>query len=177
MNTKANSRAAKAAGGPAASKAGRNTPSASAGTTPDGSLKLWVVLARAYAAMARQVETDISRHGLTPTEFGILEVLHHKGPLLLGEIQRKVLVTSGGTTYLVDRLVAKGLVERQDCPEDRRARYAVLTPTGEALIRRIFPAHANMIERAVGALTPDEQAVATSLLRRLGRGAADLTQE
>ena len=141
------------------------------------SLKLWVVLARAYAAIGRQVDADIARHGLTTTEFGILEVLHHKGPLLLGEIQRKVLVTSGGITYLVDRLVSKGLVRREDCPSDRRARYAVLTPAGEMLIRRIFPEHAAVIARALSGLSGAEQAEATALLRRLGLAAAALPDE
>jgi MarR family 2-MHQ and catechol resistance regulon transcriptional repressor len=141
------------------------------------SLKLWVVLARAYAAVGRQVDADIGRHGLTTTEFGILEALHHKGPLLLGEIQRKVLVTSGGITYLVDRLVEKGLVRREDCPSDRRARYAVLTPAGEALISRIFPDHAARIERALSGLSAEEQAETTALLRRLGLAAAELPQE
>src|SRR5512132_1872425 len=108
----------------------------------DATLKLWVVLARAYAAVAKHVEDDVARHGLTSAEFGILEALYHKGPLLLGEIQRKVLVSSGGITYLVDRLTAKGLVERQHCPNDRRARYAVLTTEGDALISDIFPHHA-----------------------------------
>jgi MarR family 2-MHQ and catechol resistance regulon transcriptional repressor len=140
-------------------------------------LKLWVVLARAYSAIAECVASDVGGHELTPMEFGILEALHHKGPLLLGEIQRKVLVTSGGITYLVDRLVAKGLVERQQCPADRRARYAVLTPSGAALIRRMFPAHAKMIARTLGSLTPKEQVEATALLRRLGRGAAGLKEE
>jgi MarR family transcriptional regulator, 2-MHQ and catechol-resistance regulon repressor len=137
-------------------------------------LKLWVVLARASAAVGRQAELDISRHGVTAMEFGILEVLHHKGPLLLGEIQRKLLVTSGGITYLVDRLEEKGLVTRQECPEDRRARYAVLTPAGQALIRRIFPAHAKAIARALSGLTRQEQLEATKLLRRLGVAAAEL---
>ena len=131
-------------------------------------LKLWVVLARAYAAVAREVEEDIARHDLTTTEFGILEALHHKGPLLLGEIQRKVLVTSGGITYLVDRLVAKGLLTREPSPDDRRARFAVLTPEGERLIRSIFPAHAAFVARRMEALTADEQAEATALLRKLG---------
>lgn len=135
-------------------------------------LKLWVVLARAYAEVARHVEEDVAKHDLTPMEFGILEVLHHKGPLLLGEIQRKVLVTSGGITYLVDRLVEKGLVKRQECPDDRRARYAVLTPAGSALIKRIFPAHARTIARALSGLTMSEQAEATELVRRLGLAAA-----
>ena len=135
-------------------------------------LKLWVVLARAYAAVAREVEADIARSGLTTTEFGILEALHHKGPLLLGEIQRKVLVTSGGITYLVDRLVAKGLVTREPSPDDRRARYAVLTPEGARMIGSIFPDHAEFLTRTMQALTPEEQANATTLLRKLGLAAS-----
>jgi MarR family 2-MHQ and catechol resistance regulon transcriptional repressor len=139
----------------------------------EASLKLWVVLARAYAAVGRHVEADIARHGLTTTEFGILEALHHKGPLLLGEIQRKVLVTSGGITYLVDRLVEKGLVRREACPSDRRARYAVLTLAGDELVQAIFPAHAERIERAMAGLTARERTEAAALLRRLGLGAAE----
>ena len=136
-------------------------------------LKLWVVLARSYAAVARVVDKDISRHGLTTTEFGILEVLHHKGPLLLGEIQRKVLVTSGGITYLVDRLVAKGLVTREPSPDDRRARYAVLTAEGSRLIGTIFPTHAALLTQAIGALTAEEQGAATALLRKLGHAVSE----
>lgn len=138
----------------------------------DTSLKLWVVMARAYAAVERAIHRDLVGHDLTPMEFGILEVLHHKGPLLLGEIQRKVLVTSGGITYLVDRLTEKGLVKRQECPTDRRARYAVLTPAGSALIRNIFPAHARNIAAAVSGLTLEEQGEVTRLLRKLGLAAS-----
>jgi MarR family 2-MHQ and catechol resistance regulon transcriptional repressor len=140
----------------------------------DPALKLWVVLARAYAAVSRHVAADIGQHDLTVTEFGILEVLHHKGPLLLGEIQKKVLVTSGGITYLVDRLAEKGLVRREDCPTDRRARFAVLTPAGSRLITRIFPGHAAVIAEAVSGLTMREQEQVTSLLRQLGTTAAGM---
>ena len=136
-------------------------------------LKLWVVLSRAHAAVAAHSQADIARHGLTPAEFGILEALHHKGPLLLGEVQKKILVTSGGVTYLVDRLVAKGLVERRRCEHDRRAWYAALTPPGEELIREIFPTHAQAIRRALAGLTEPEKDEAISLLRTLGRHAAD----
>jgi MarR family 2-MHQ and catechol resistance regulon transcriptional repressor len=137
----------------------------------DAALRLWVVLARAYGAVSKQAELDIARQGLTAMEFGILEVLHHKGPLLLGEIQRKVLVTSGGITYLVDRLEEKGLVERQECPEDRRARYAVLTSAGSTLIRKIFPAHAKAMAKVLAGLDREEQEEATKLLRKLGLAA------
>ena len=140
-------------------------------------LKLWIVLSRATQAVTRKVEAHIAEQGLTPMEFGILEVLHHKGPLLLGEIQRKVLVTSGGTTYLVDRLTEKGLVKRQDCPTDRRARYAVLTPAGAALIRSIFPEHARMLAEALSGLSKQEQVTATRLMKKLGLAAEGTVAE
>ncbi len=145
-------------------------------TAPDtaAALKLWIVLTRAFLTVSAKVDAQVAEKGLTTTEFGILEVLLHKGPLLLGDIQRKILVTSGGITYLVDRLVEKGLVKREECPSDRRARYAVLTPAGDALIRGIFPEHAKMIAAAVSGLVPDEQAQATVLLRKLGLAAAQM---
>jgi MarR family 2-MHQ and catechol resistance regulon transcriptional repressor len=136
-------------------------------------LELWVVLSRSATAVSRRAEADIARHGLTPGEFAVLEVLYHKGPLLLGEVQRKVLVSSGGVTYLVDRLEAQGLVERRACPGDRRARFAALTAEGEARIAAVFPAHAEAIEAAVSGLTAAEQRTATRLLRKLGLRAAE----
>jgi MarR family transcriptional regulator, 2-MHQ and catechol-resistance regulon repressor len=135
-------------------------------------LKLWVVLSRAYTAVSRHSEADIARHGLSSGEFAIMEALHHKGPLLLGDVQRKILVSSGGVTYLVDRLEAAGLVERRECAGDRRARYAALTPEGEALMTRIFPDHAMAMERAAAGLTADEKRQALQLLKKLGHAAA-----
>lgn len=140
-------------------------------------LKLWVVLSRAQAAVAALSEADIKRHDLTVGEFAVLELLYHKGPTLLGEIQRRVLVSSGGITFLVDRLADKGLVERQDCPSDRRARYAALTPTGQKLLAKIFPEHAKCIVAAVEELSAEEQRVAVDLLRRLGKHAQALSKE
>lgn len=145
-----------------------------AAAAADTALRLWVVLARAYTAVARHAEADVARHGLTGSEFGILEALYHKGPLLLGEIQRRVLVSSGGITFLVDRLAARGLVERRACPEDRRARYAALTPDGEALIERIFPEHRARLHAVLAGLTESEQREAARLLRQLGHAAAEL---
>jgi MarR family 2-MHQ and catechol resistance regulon transcriptional repressor len=136
-------------------------------------LKLFVVLSRAHTAVARITEQDIARHGFSPGEFAILEALYHRGPLLLGEVQRKVLVSSGGVTYLVDRLAEQGLVERQDCPTDRRARYAALTAKGEELIGRIFPGHAEAVERAAAGLSTEEKRAAIALLRKLGLAAAE----
>ncbi|MGH7475272.1 MAG: MarR family winged helix-turn-helix transcriptional regulator [Longimicrobiales bacterium] len=137
-------------------------------------LKLWIVLSRATAALSERAREDVARHGLTLAEFAVLEALFHKGPLLLGEIQRKILVSSGGITYLVDRLESKGLVRRRPCEDDRRATWAELTADGDALMRRIFPEHALCIRDASLALTASEAKQAAALLKKLGRTAAGL---
>ena len=141
-------------------------------TDRDLALKLYVVLSRAHLAVERHSQADIGRHGLSQGEFAILEALFHKGPLLLGEVQRKILVSSGGVTYLVDRLEASGFVERRESDTDRRARYAALTRKGERLMARIFPEHAAALERAVSGLTATEKRQAVDLLRKLGKSAA-----
>lgn len=140
-------------------------------------LKLWVVLSRAYAALAAHATADVGRHGLTLAEFGVLEALYHKGPMLLGEVQRSLLVSSGGVTYLVDRLEKRGFVRRDQCPEDRRARYAVLTEAGTAFVRQIFPAHAAAVREAVSGLDGEEQRTAARLLKALGTAAQALPAE
>ena len=97
--------------------------------------------------------------------------------MLLGEVQRRILVSSGGITFLVDRLAAKGYVERRACETDRRARYAVLTSSGERLIADIFPAHAEAIERAMAGLSVEEQRQTIELLKKLGKAAARSSAE
>lgn len=137
-------------------------------------LRLWVILSRAHSAVAAHAQADFNRHGLTSAEFGAMEALFHKGPLLLGEVQRKILLSSGGITYVIDRLEKRGLVERRRCPTDRRASYAVLTAEGAQLMEEIFPQHAARIERALSGLDVQEQQKVSELLRRLGHHAAEL---
>ena len=142
-------------------------------TDTDLALKLYVVLHRAAAAVDRHAEADIGRHGLSTTEFAALEALFHKGDLLVGELQRKVLKSSGGITYVVDRLQDKGLVARKPCATDRRAIYASLTKRGRALMEGVFPVHAGVLKAAMAGLTKEEKRAAIDLLRRLGMGASE----
>ena len=135
-------------------------------------LKLWIVLARAFDAVERHSRASIARFGLGTTEFGVLEVLYHKGELPVCEVQRRILVESSSTTYVVDKLCDRGLVRRRPSAADRRVTLLALTPAGRRLIARIFPAHAAAMRRAVAALPAREQAQAVRLLRTLGKGAA-----
>ena len=141
--------------------------------SPDVPLKLWVVLARAFNAVERHSRVSIARFGLGVTEFGVLEVLYHKGELPVCQVQQRILVESSSTTYVVDKLCDRGLVRRRPSSADRRVVLLSLTAAGRRIIERIFPLHAETMRRAVGALRPGEQARAIALLRALGLGAAD----
>lgn len=139
----------------------------------DRSLRLWIVLARASATVTRVVSNKISEYGLTAAQFGVLEALLHLGPLPLGELADKLLVTGGNVTYVMDRLEERGLVERCRSDEDRRVVTAVLTPAGRDLVQGVFPSHAAFIAELMSPLSSDEQDEAHELLKRLGLGIAE----
>src|SRR5256885_5874425 len=138
----------------------------------DRALKLFLVLVRASNSVTKRVHDQTDFRDLTPTEFYILEELYNKGPLLRGDIQRKIPLSSGGVTYTVDRLAEKGLVTREECETDRRARWATLTSKGETLIAAVFDDHAQNIEQTLGSLSVREQEQLTTALRKLGLAAA-----
>ena len=139
----------------------------------DRSLRLWIALARAYATVTKSVSVKVSEYGLTLAQFGVLEALLHLGPLPLGELADKLLVTGGNVTYVMDRLEKQGLVERRRSDQDRRVITAVLTPQGRELVENVFPGHATFIGDLMGALSADEQEQARELLKRLGKGIAE----
>ncbi|HYK10110.1 MAG TPA: MarR family transcriptional regulator [Gemmatimonadales bacterium] len=138
----------------------------------DPALELWVVLARAFDAVSRHARAQVTHHGLADAEFGILEVLYHKGPLAVCEAQRRILLQSGSTAYVVDKLEQKKLVKRTPNPKDKRGTLLVLTSKGRGLMTRIFPEHAETIRRAMSGLSPAELKRAAELVRKLGLTAA-----
>ncbi|KGP71902.1 MarR family winged helix-turn-helix transcriptional regulator [Pontibacillus yanchengensis] len=134
----------------------------------DPSLKLFVVLSKAYRAISDRVEEDIRTQGLNPTEFGVLELLYHQGDQALQKIGDKILLASGSITYVVDKLEKKGLLERKPCPKDRRITYAAITEDGRKLLHEIFPDHWKQIEEITGGLTQEEKEQMIPLLKKLG---------
>jgi len=133
-------------------------------------LRLWIALARSTSTFSRAVGGRVSEYGLTLPQFGVLEALHHLGPLPLGELAEKLLVTGGNVTYVMDRLEEQGLVSRTRCGKDRRVVWACLTEEGRTLITEVFPGHASFIRELASVLEPDEQELLRELLKKLGKG-------
>ncbi len=104
-----------------------------------------------------------------PTDFAVLEILLHKGPLPVNTIGRKVLLTSGSITTAIDRLSREKLVRRVPSPTDGRAVLVELTPEGKKTISAIFEEHAKSLERIASVLEPEEKAVLANLLKKWGK--------
>jgi MarR family 2-MHQ and catechol resistance regulon transcriptional repressor len=142
--------------------------------TQDASgVHVWLVFMKAFQALFPHAEESIKRTELGDSDFRVLEVLLHKGPLPVNTVGPKVWLTPGSISVAVDRLVKKGLVSRRDHPDDRRVRRVELTPKGRALITRGFGEHAAAMENAVSVLSKTERLTLLRLLKKLGKHAAE----
>lgn len=119
-------------------------------------LKAITVLLRASQSIQEMVKQEVVDYGLNATEFAVLELLYHKGDQPIQIIGKKVLLSSGSMTYVVDRLELKGYLVRKACPTDRRVTYVALTTEGNELMKTIFPKHTKRMNDLFEGLELDE---------------------
>src|ERR1700682_2684324 len=93
---------------------------------------LWLVMMKAHRALERLENKSIESFEVGLSDFGVMELLLHKGPQPVNEIGRRIGLTSGAITTAVDRLESCQLVAREAHPSDRRARVVRLTASGRA---------------------------------------------
>ncbi len=139
------------------------------GRSADSSgVRAWLVLMKAHRSMSRHAERSIVSLDMCISDFAVLEMLLHKGPQSVGDIGRRVDLTSGSITTAIDRLEKRGLVARAAHASDRRARVVHLTPGGKARITRVFATHQEAMDRAAHGLSKAERGTLIELLKRLG---------
>jgi len=131
-------------------------------------LNAFIKLARAAESTGARLSGLLTESGLTESQFGVLEALHHLGPLHPRQLGEKLLRSSGNITLVLDNLEKHGLVRREREVDDRRYVTVHLTPQGRELIRKVFPRHVADVVRVFSALTPAEQEELGRLCRKLG---------
>ena len=114
-----------------------------------------------------QAKRHLEGQGLTPTEFMVLKNLHTRGALTLGDVGSCAQLTSGSTTYVIDKLEQRGLLARCPCDQDRRVIHTRLTPEGEALMRTVIPQYEEFLGRITGTLSEAEKQVLCGLLQKM----------
>jgi DNA-binding MarR family transcriptional regulator len=125
---------------------------------------------RIALALTPELVEVYARHGLGEGDFDVLATLRRQGipyALTPGELGERTMVTSGAVTKRVDRLAAKGLVERRASTTDGRSRTVVLTAEGHRVIDAAMDEHVANEARLLAGLEPDERAALGELLGRL----------
>ncbi|MGX7029842.1 MarR family winged helix-turn-helix transcriptional regulator [Vagococcus zengguangii] len=132
-------------------------------------LRNFIAIMRTKDSIEKVVKEDVKKYGLNLTEFAVLELLYSKGEQPIQQIADKILIASSSTTYVVDKLVAKNLVDRQVSPNDRRVYYAKLTAHGQKLMDEIFPKHTLTIQKIFSTLDQQEMKQLQRLLLKVNQ--------
>jgi MarR family 2-MHQ and catechol resistance regulon transcriptional repressor len=149
-------------------KKGKNQPDA---------LHAWLIVLKAWQSMSRYLLPELLREGLGESDFRVLEILLHKGPMPVNAIGPKVYLNPGSVSVAVHRLYKKGFVNRVECSEDRRVRTVSLTEKGRQMFVPLFRRHTALIKRAFQDVSSEELEQLEVVLKRIGKRAESLAEK
>ena len=111
-------------------------------------LRTWRAFLNAHSTMLRRISRDLEEAELPPLPwYDVLAALRDAPEARLRQVDlaERVLLSHSGLSRLLDRIEAKGLVARVQCPGDRRALHLMLTPEGQEMLERMWPVYARGI--------------------------------
>lgn len=138
-------------------------------TEPASAEETYNAVISTQRAIKRATLVLVSAQALTHPQYQALREIAKNGAMLMREISDAMLVTPANVTGIVDRLEEKGLITRKISQGDRRATIVELTPEGRAVQERVAKKQGELVQRALGAFTVDEQRTLRSLLQKLQR--------
>ena len=130
-------------------------------------LNAFIKLQRSAESVSTRIHA-ILPEGLTITQFGVMDALHHVGPLCQSELAEKLLKSGGNLTLVVDNLEKAGHVIRERDAADRRFVVVRLTEKGHAFIASLFPKVVARVTREMSALSSTELADLGRLCKKIG---------
>jgi DNA-binding MarR family transcriptional regulator len=150
------------------------TPDLSTCPSTDDRVVLFGLLLETNARLERQLGASLEdATGLPLAWFEVLLRIHRAegGFLSMSSLATQTVYSSGGTTRLIDRIEARGLVERGACPNDRRGVHVRLTGLGEETLARALEVHvAHLDEFMTSKLSAAEREGLETALRKLNGG-------
>ena len=144
---------------------------------PLEALHTWLIMLKAWQSMSRYLLPPLLEEGLGESDFRVLEVLLHKGPMPVNAIGPKVYLNPGSVSVAVDRLYKKGFVSRVECSEDRRVRTVSLSEEGRRMFVPLFRRHTALIKRAFQDVSVDELQQMELVLKKIGKRAETLAED
>lgn len=139
------------------------------GSLHEDSLKLVVVLAKSYKSYIGKVDANLKSLGFSGSEFGALEYLYNRKDMVnLQELSQKILLTTGTTTYTIDKLIKRGFIKKKENNLDKRFIEISLTSAGKKIMQEVFPIHAEFLKE-LNPLDKEESNDLIELLKKLGK--------
>ncbi|AWK89846.1 MarR family winged helix-turn-helix transcriptional regulator [Azospirillum thermophilum] len=137
------------------------------GRADHAEIRLWLRLLFCANRIESILQSRLNKaFGLSLARFDLLAQLERAGEgLTMTEVSRRMMVTNGATTSLVDRLVEDGLVSREAHPQDRRTNIISLTPLGRDRFLAMAREHEGWLVGLLSDLDPETK---TALLDGLG---------
>lgn len=132
------------------------------------------VFLKATHAVNNALKSDMEKNNINPTEFMVLELLKTKEKMPVNDIAKKINITSGSMTYVSNKLLEKGLLERKQCTKDSRLFYLSLSEKGKVLIEKAFEKHCKFIEVLFSDFEENEFELYTKLNKKIGFKAENL---
>jgi DNA-binding MarR family transcriptional regulator len=103
--------------------------------------------------------------------------LHYRGNCAVGDISERFDITSAAASQLVDKLVQSGLIQREEDPNDRRAKLLNLTEKGKQFIQKGIEERYRWVDQLAAKLTPEERAKVDEALQIMTQAAKELEAE
>lgn len=130
-------------------------------------LPLVRALAETYQAFATFSADHIRELGLTPPQFDLIATLGNTPGMTCKELSEKTLITKGTLTGVIDRLLEKGLLSREECENDRRSYWIRLTEAGQQKFDEAFPQHLEHMRTVFEQMPTGEMETLRQLLLQL----------
>lgn len=131
-------------------------------------LRLWIKLFDTTHMIEREVRSRLRTHfSCTLPQFDVMSVLVRTADgITMGDLSRRLRVSNGNVTGVIERLVKDGTVKRWSPPEDRRTSLVALTTPWRRAFERMAAVHKQWIDEMLGALGDNDVA---TFLRQLNR--------
>jgi DNA-binding MarR family transcriptional regulator len=131
-------------------------------------LRLWLRLLTCTTLIENEVRRRLrDQFDITLPRFDLLAQLERAPQgMTLGELSRRMMVSNGNITGLVDRLASQGLILRRPAPNDRRVQMVSLTPEGRRFFRAMARENAEWVAQIFADLSPGDISTLMSALAK-----------
>jgi len=130
-------------------------------------MELFRTVQATYRSLRSRSDGYIESYDLSRPQFEVITALGNTSGLTLKDLSRRLPVTKGTLTGVINRLEERGLVRRSASESDRRSTVATLTKEGEALYEEVFTGHVSYLKKYLDVLDATEREALTRLLMRI----------